>query len=183
MKEKLGFLVVLLSALAPALAHASVAYPGELKKRWEVEVLPGPAPYCTLCHLSDAGGTGTATTPFGRALLRSGTLGNNVASLDGALDALDAAASDSDSDGVSDRDELQAGLSPNEGDPIDGSDPDPLANVPLPRTGCSVRPPLTSTTSAWALAVSALLAARRRSARLAGRARARRRTRVAAAAR
>lgn len=161
-------LLVLLTLSAPAVAHASVSYPGELMKHWELEALPGAPPYCTLCHGSDAGGTGTATTPFGRALLKSGTLGGNVPSLDSALDVLEASGNDSDRDGATDLEELSAKMDPNEGEAPPGSAPDPLADVPLPRTGCGVgalhHPP--DAKAAWSLAL--LLLALRRARRTAG---------------
>lgn len=165
MKPRLVPIASALGALlVPALAHASVTYPGELIQHWNLEAVPASPPYCTLCHTTDAGGTGTATTPFGRALVRSGALGNNVPSLDNALDSLEAAANDSDRDGVSDLDELRANMSPNEGEPLPGSEPDPLANVPLPRTGCSVTSPDRVGSLSAALVGLLLLRLRRRSA-------------------
>jgi hypothetical protein len=165
MKAALVLFGVALVALVAPDARASVTYPAELLKHWELQTLPGAPPYCTLCHTTDSGGTGTATKPFGRALLAAGALGNNVPSFDGALDALEAAGNDSDRDGVSDLDELRAGTPPNEGEPVPGAEPDPLADVPPPRTGCSFRP---SQTGGFSGAVTALLllASRRRSARV-----------------
>jgi MYXO-CTERM domain-containing protein len=151
--------------LSSGLARASVTYPAELIRRWETETLPVPGPYCTLCHRTDAGGAGTVSTPFGRALMSEGALGNNVPSLDSALDALEAAGSDSDRDGVTDIEELRAGLDPNQGDVAGGADPDPLADVPLPRTGCSFG--ATNSETSWLVGVAlgfALLLRRRRSA-------------------
>jgi hypothetical protein len=165
MKLRLVFVAALTTLLAPALARASVSYPGELSKHWELDAtLPASPPYCTLCHTTDAGGTGTAITPFGRALLRTGTLGNNVPSLDGALDTLEGSANDSDRDGVTDIDELRAGMSPNEGDALPGSEPDPLADVPLPRSGCSVGAPDRAASVSAACVALLLLRCRRRSA-------------------
>lgn len=150
------------SLLAPALAHASVTYPAELIKHWDLESpLPASPPYCTLCHTTDVGGTGTATKPFGRALVAAGTLGNNVPSFDGALDTLAGNGNDSDRDGVTDLDELLAGMSPNEGEPLPGAEPDPLANVPLPRTGCSLTMPDRTASASAGVAVLLLLALRR----------------------
>lgn len=164
MKSALVLLGFGLVALVAPSARASVSYPAELLKHWELQALPGPAPYCTLCHTTDSGGTGTATKPFGRALLAAGALGNNVPSFDAALDALEAAGSDSDRDGVSDLDELRAGTPPNEGEPLPGSEPDPLADVPPPRTGCSIQPSPAGSASALVTALL-LLASRRASAR------------------
>ncbi|MDF3070484.1 MAG: hypothetical protein K0R38_6085 [Polyangiaceae bacterium] len=162
MKLHLVIFGSLLMLVAPALAQASVTYPGELIQHWSLAApLPASPPYCTLCHSSDAGGTGTATTPFGRALLRTGTLGNNVPSFDGSLDTLETSGNDSDRDGVADLEELIAGTSPNEGEPLPGSEPDPLANVPLPRTGCSVGVPNGSAGVSAGLAALLLLSLRR----------------------
>jgi hypothetical protein len=159
MKHHFAFaLATALFALAvPRWASASVTYPAELKKRWDVETLPVPGPYCTLCHRTDAGGTGTISTAFGRALLSAGAVGNSVPSLDGALDTLKNSATDSDRDGVSDFDELRAGLDPNAGELAEGEEPDPLADVPLPRTGCAVGQPRNDGSAALGSALTAAL--------------------------
>jgi hypothetical protein len=95
--------------------------------------------------------------------LRAGTLPNNLPSLDAALDDMDAGAVDSDRDGVSDLDELRQNLSPNEGEAVPGAAP--LEQIPLPRTGCALRPAVPDPTAGLASALSAallLLAARAR---------------------
>lgn len=157
MKHHLAFATALAVLVVPRWASASVTYPAELKKRWDVETLPVPGPYCTLCHRTDAGGTGTISTPFGRALLSAGAVGDSVPSLDGALDTLENNGTDSDRDGVSDFDELRAGLDPNEGELVEGAPPDPLANVPLPRTGCAVGRPEGDWSAALGSAATAAL--------------------------
>lgn len=70
-------------------------------------------PQCTLCHETLAGGFGTATQPFGVAVMSRGAVAGNTATLEIALDALDAENRDSDGDTVSDIDELRAGTNPN----------------------------------------------------------------------
>jgi hypothetical protein len=126
--------LLLVVALAPRLAAASSTFPPEVKKYFGVDALAAPGDGCTLCHRNDDGGTGTAIKPFGRTVLRLGAVSGNVASLDAALTALDESAEDSDADGISDADELRAVTDPNIGS---GETADPLANIPLPETGCS----------------------------------------------
>ena len=73
------------------------------------------APSCTACHVSNAGGFGTVTVPFGLAMMDLGMQAGDTASVDAALDALEAAGTDSDGGGVGDVDELRAGTDPNVG--------------------------------------------------------------------
>src|SRR6478609_2423287 len=72
------------------------------------------APACTLCHRSDVGGFGTVVTPFGRTMMnRLGVSAANIGSLKAGLAADEAQQLDSDGDGASDIDELQADMDPN----------------------------------------------------------------------
>ncbi len=71
-------------------------------------------PTCNLCHAS-AGGGGAVPQAFAQALVAEGlTGGGNTDALTTALDALAAAGTDSDADGVADVDELAAGTNPND---------------------------------------------------------------------
>ena len=60
-------------------------------------------PSCTVCHVSNAGGFGTVTVPFGLAMMDLGLQAGDTASLDAALDALEAAGTDPN-DGADDSD-------------------------------------------------------------------------------
>ncbi len=111
-------------------AFASASFPPTI----QAELALASAPPCTLCHRNDVGGIGTVVTPFGRTLMnRLGVAAANVGSLKAALAADKAQNLDSDGDGISDIDELQAGMDPNVGasGEVAGLD------VPLPETGCA----------------------------------------------
>jgi hypothetical protein len=152
--------VAALGLAAPA--GASLAFPGALTQELGV-ALPVPAPGCKLCHKDDKGGFMTVDKPFGRAMLKAGTQGGNVAALLASLGTLEAAGTDSDGDGTSDVAELRAGADPNVADQVDGGPTEPPQDpIPLPQTGCALGGPIPAG-SGWLLAVAgALLVFRRR---------------------
>ncbi|MET0791595.1 MAG: hypothetical protein ABW061_08750, partial [Polyangiaceae bacterium] len=124
--------------LAPCVASASTSFPDVVKDEWQ---LPGAVPACTLCHQTLAGGFGTATKPFGRAVLMNGATAVDTGALRRALRALDAAGSDVDHDGMTDIAELQQGADPDSFDDygVDaGAVGDTFDEYPIPQTGCSV---------------------------------------------
>lgn len=133
----------------PRAVNASQNFPETIKDEWQ---LPGDPPACTLCHQTLLGGFGTATKPFGRALIRNGATAVDAGALRRALTALQTANSDVDHDGISDFDELQTGTDPDQADVTDsdgGLVPAAFDDGPIPRTGCSVgavgrRPRLTA---------------------------------------
>jgi hypothetical protein len=91
-------------------AHASATYPAAIST--DVGA-PCAFTQCTLCHSSNIGGLGTVVTPFGLAMMDAGLTGGLQNDLvPAALDVLAADGFDSDSDGVSDVDELAAGDDP-----------------------------------------------------------------------
>lgn len=104
-----SFLVALVLSFAPA-AVASTTYPSAVRSHLTAERIPS----CTACHETSAGGAGTVTKPFGEAMMAEGLVGgSDEAALTAALDALEAAGTDSDGDGTGDIDELRAGTDPN----------------------------------------------------------------------
>lgn len=130
------------------------------------------APECTICHMDNNGGEGSAKQPFALALQRLGAVKKNDGLLIEALREAEARGIDSDGDCTPDIDELRAGKNPNVFDKADGgSEPDgghsttscspPPPLPPLLETGCSAAPRGTSHPCAAALAVCALLGARR----------------------
>ena len=102
-------------------AHAVQTYPAEIQSHLGLDFTPP----CTLCHATNAGGLGTITTPFGKALQAHG-LTTDIATLDRALDAL--ADNDSNGDGISDIQQLKNGSDPNTGAH--------LSNVQQEQFGC-----------------------------------------------
>jgi hypothetical protein len=101
-------------ALSASAAFASAVYPSEVKTHLSLS----STPQCTLCHTNLSGGSGTVTKPFGKSMMSVGGLtgGSQTGKLDTALDALQSAGTDSDSDGVPDITELKNGTDPNVAD-------------------------------------------------------------------
>ncbi len=110
-------MLTLLSLLTTA--QASGNYPAEVATFTEVPC----ATTCLLCHTTASGGGGTANQAFALALKDRGlTGGGDVDALITALSALEADAVDSDGDGTTDIDGLRAGLDPNDGRDVCGSE-------------------------------------------------------------
>ena len=95
----------LLVLLSPAFALSN--FPGEISNDLGMPCTPT----CALCHAS-AGGGGLASQPFGMAMKQRG-LTTNTSSISGALDGMATDLVDSDSDGVTDLDQLANGENPN----------------------------------------------------------------------
>lgn len=110
-------LVVLLGA-GPA--YASSTFPGELKEQLGLSQVP----LCTVCHTDLKGGSDTLAQPFGLAVQTHGAVSNDTQSLRQAIAAMEKDRTDSDEDGISDIEELEAGSNPNrpgnEGSPTYG---------------------------------------------------------------
>ena len=95
-----------------SLAMASQVYPSTL----ETELSTPCTPACTVCHQSNAGGTGTVTQAFGIAMQARGLSGGfATATVQTALAAMTTDAVDSDGDGLIDTEALAAGIDPNTG--------------------------------------------------------------------
>jgi hypothetical protein len=105
--SRLALSLVLLGA--PAWATAT--YPTAIKTH--LGLASEPPQSCGVCHRNNVLGAGTVTTPFGTSMRGQGLVSNNEASLNTALDALDAAMTDSDGDGVPDITELRNVTDPN----------------------------------------------------------------------
>lgn len=83
-------------------------YPGELANDLSMPCTPT----CTVCHATNAGGSGTVTAAFGVAMMARG-MTTDTTTIQPALDAMGTDMVDSDGDGVIDIDELAAGTDPN----------------------------------------------------------------------
>jgi hypothetical protein len=114
----------------PRPAHAVPEFPREVQYDLALDYEPP----CSLCHVKNNTGIGTARTPFALSMRDYGLSAEDGASLSAALTGLAQDKVDSDADGTSDTDELKA-----------GSDPNSDANVSLkgqtvPEWGCAVAP-------------------------------------------
>jgi hypothetical protein len=156
-----GAAALALLALAwPGRAHAVPDFPREVQRDLGLDYEPP----CSLCHVKNNTGIGTARTPFALSMRDYGLSAEDRASLSAALTALAQDKVDSDGDGVSDTDELKA-----------GSDPNSDANVSLkgqtvPEWGCAVAPRRAAAyggtwLSALALGAALLLNRRRKRSR------------------
>ncbi|HEX9619555.1 MAG TPA: hypothetical protein VF989_05445 [Polyangiaceae bacterium] len=106
-------LVVGISALTVVgNARASETFPQAVQEHLDLAC----APQCTLCHTTPAGGPGMIDKLFGGAIFGQGARAKMPETIPPALDTLKANGSDVDMDGVTDIDELRAGMNPNPGD-------------------------------------------------------------------
>jgi len=103
-------------------AHAMPNFPSEIQTHLGLSY----APPCNICHATAQGG-GPITTKFGQAMLSNG-LTTSTSTLSLALDALNAAKTDSDRDGTPDIQQLEEGRDPSTG-----------ASGPVERYGCGAR--------------------------------------------
>jgi hypothetical protein len=87
-------------------AHATPEYPLVLDATFMTSC-PNPNSRCVICHTSSRGGQATAVRPFAQTLRRFGlNRGRDASALQSALAALPET-TDSDDDGVPDKDELE----------------------------------------------------------------------------
>jgi len=147
-------LLLALAFSVPVVAGATPDFPAAIARDLHLSAPPA----CTICHATDAGGSGTVVKPFGKYMVSRGLVPFDETSLANALAAAAGENHDSDGDGISDIEALQRGLDPN------GSS-GKVPAVPDPTFGCSVAPG--SDGSVWLLAFVVglrLLAGRRLSA-------------------
>jgi MYXO-CTERM domain-containing protein len=81
----------------------------------------GYEPPCTICHQTDAGGSGTAVKQFAIEMKTRGLSAANTPAVASALDKMAADEVDSDCNDVTDVEQLEAGQDPNTNLFIDGS--------------------------------------------------------------
>ena len=158
-----GFCVLLGSVFVAPSARASESYPAALEAALDMTCPPA----CTTCHSRPQGGELTANKPLGISLRRAGLECCNTRQLRDVIATLEANATDSDSDGVIDVDELRLGTDPN------AADGKLECYVPEPDEGCTLAPRTSSTertAGAWfgfglGLALAGLVALRHRARR------------------
>lgn len=144
---------VSLASTWAASAEASPEYPKALR-----EALDAPcAPTCTVCHLTQNGGEGTALKPFAEEMIQGGLEGEDEGSISKAIEVLKLSEPDSDDDGIDDLGELAQGRDPN----VAGA-----GDLCGPAYGCGARIEPDGRLDGWALGfalgVAGLLAARLR---------------------
>lgn len=143
------FLIVL--SLLASIGYTSPQFPAEIESYLNLPCTPP----CTICHLTNQGGVGTATMDFGMAAKQNGLVPQDVGSLQNALDAMDAAGVDSDGDGTPDIQELEQGTDPNPGGQA-------FCQVAQPVYGCSTSGGRGAGAWAIALVLAAIGLGRRR---------------------
>jgi hypothetical protein len=117
-------LLRLLLLLLPQPALATPEFPGVLETALDMPC----APPCAVCHWGSPG-SGTATSPLARALVRRGLRASDRGSLEASLLALEDDAVDGDADGLTDVEELSVGTDPNPGG-------ESFCETPPPQWGC-----------------------------------------------
>jgi MYXO-CTERM domain-containing protein len=131
--------LALMPAVLPSTALASPSYPRAIASELDLPCEPA----CTLCHTQPTGGFATVNTPFGlTARMQHGLTCCSPALVADVLEDVRDAESDSDDDGSSDIDELEALTDPNEDE-----DADLACTTPEGDSGCSVRSPGAARTS------------------------------------
>ncbi len=109
-KPQLGIVATVCLGLSIAqTGWASPPFPAEI----QAHLALSKAPDCLICHTTEAGGMGTATTKFAAAMKQAGLQVENIPSLAAALDTLAANNTDSNADGISDIQALKDGMDPN----------------------------------------------------------------------
>jgi len=95
--------------VVPVAARATPDFPAAIARDLQLSAPPA----CTICHTTNAGGSGTVVKPFGKYLVSRGLAPFDESSLAGALAAAAGERHDTDGDGVLDVDALKQGLDPN----------------------------------------------------------------------
>ncbi|HZW87612.1 MAG TPA: hypothetical protein VFF12_00915 [Myxococcaceae bacterium] len=118
---RLRSLLLVLAVTSPLAARATPNFPDAIAR----DVQASGAPACTICHATNAGGSGTVVKPFGKYLVSRGLAPFDEGSLAGALAAAAGERHDTDGDGILDVDALKQGLDPNGSSPRAGGLEDP----------------------------------------------------------
>lgn len=125
----------LLILVVASQAWATDNFPAVIQAKYGLAAPPD----CSLCHVNGIVGAGTVNTPFGRSMRMEGLLPSDEATLQTALDALEASSKDSDGDTLPDIAELKGGTNPNVKDTVGvdgGVTQEPVKMLPPVRFGC-----------------------------------------------
>jgi MYXO-CTERM domain-containing protein len=117
MRTLIAISAAALVAAAPGLAAASPIFPGAI----QTDLTMTQTPPCTICHATNAGGTGTVVQKFGIAMRARGLVPLDTNSLQAALTQMDKDKVDSDCDGTPDIEQLKMNRDPNTGLDFDGT--------------------------------------------------------------